>query len=95
MLPLYPETTGGAHPVCTDVQKLRAAKVEGRKAVQEAIGVPLGLTLPVDSMDEDAEVAVVRDQQQQERKPGGVWGSWSGLSTGSSGQTNKTKGDRN
>ena len=38
MLPLYPETTGGAHPVCTDVPKLLAAKEEGRRVVQAAIG---------------------------------------------------------
>ena len=80
MLPLYPETTGGAHPVCTDVQKLKAAKREGRKAVQVAVGVPLGLSLPVDSIDEEAaEEAAARSQQQQQQPERKLSGSWAAV----------------
>ena len=45
-MPLYPSTTGGAHPVCTDVQRLLAAKVEGQRVVQATIGALLDAQTP-------------------------------------------------
>jgi len=46
VMPLYPSTTGGAHPVCTDVQRLLAAKVEGQRVVQATIGALLDAQTP-------------------------------------------------
>jgi predicted patatin/cPLA2 family phospholipase len=43
VLPLFPETTGGAHPVCVDVPKLLAGKAEGVRVVNQEVGLPLGL----------------------------------------------------
>ena len=59
VLPLYPETTAGAHPVCTDVPKLMAAREEGRRAVQMGVAAPLGLPLMGGALvsEEEAETA--------------------------------------
>lgn len=45
MLPLYPESVRGVHPVCTDVRKLLAARAEGYRTIDMRVAAPLGLLL--------------------------------------------------
>lgn len=47
VLPLYPTSTRGISPVCTDPKKLLDAKQEGCMVVQRLIGDPLGLSAPI------------------------------------------------
>lgn len=46
ILPLYPNSACGVNPICQDKDSLWAAREEGCRVVQQAIGVPLGLVDP-------------------------------------------------
>ena len=43
VLPIHPRTTSGVHPLCTDRSRLEQARAEGFLAVEEQVGVKLGL----------------------------------------------------
>jgi predicted acylesterase/phospholipase RssA len=45
VLPIHPRTTAGVHPLCTDRAKLTNARAEGFVAIEEDVGMKMGLAM--------------------------------------------------